>query len=136
MQRKEKSQKIKNEKKQQKQQQKYPSLAQFIFLQCITVKPPFSGHSLKPTPLCSRNVSQEQKKRQPSSYNETSMQRTLYSGHFLIEDIIFRSQFTLPPRTDLSIADTPKKRPNMTFLVTSLYVFYFRRFLRFPLSFL
>ena len=34
------------------------------------------------------------------------MQRTFYSGHLSIADIIFRSQLTLPPRTDLSIEDT------------------------------
>ena len=33
------------------------------------------------------------------------MQRTLYSGHLSTVDIIFRSQLTLAPRTDLSIAD-------------------------------
>ena len=34
------------------------------------------------------------------------MQRTFYSRHLSIVDIIFRAQLTLLPRTDLSIADT------------------------------
>ena len=53
------------------------------------------------------------------------MQRTLYSGHLSIADIIFRSQLTLPSRTDHSIADTPNNRPYKTFLVRNLYTFYF-----------
>ena len=43
--------------------------------------------------------------------------RTLYSGHFSIEDIVFRFQLTLPPRTD-----TSKIRH---FLARNLYTFYF-----------
>ena len=73
MQRKEKKSKNQKWKKIAKTTTKVPVPCPVYFLQCITVKPPFSGHTLKPTPLCSRNVSQEQKKRQPSSYNETSM---------------------------------------------------------------
>ena len=38
------------------------------------------------------------------------MQRTLYSEHLSIVDIIFRSQLTLHPRTDLSIAGTSNIR--------------------------
>ena len=53
------------------------------------------------------------------------MQRTLYSGHLSTADIIFRSQLTLPSRTDPSIVDTPNNRPHKTFLVRSLYKFYF-----------
>ena len=56
------------------------------------------------------------------------MQWTLYSGYLSIADIIFRSQFTLPPITDLSIADAPNNRPYKTFLVRNLYAFYFRQF--------
>ena len=40
----------------------------------------------------------------------TSVQRTLYSGHLSIVDIIFSSQLKLPPRTNLSIADTSNIR--------------------------
>ena len=48
------------------------------------------------------------------------MQRTLYSGHLSIVDIIFRSQLTLPPRIYLSIADTSNIR-----VLRNLYTFYF-----------
>ena len=36
------------------------------------------------------------------------MERARYSGHLSIMDVIFRSQFTLSPRTDLSVVDTRK----------------------------
>ena len=52
------------------------------------------------------------------------MWRTLYSGHLSIADIIFRSEFTLPPRTDLPIANTPNNRP---YIRHSLYVFCLRQ---------
>ena len=51
-------------------------------------------------------------------------------------DIIFRSQFTLPPRTDLSIADTPNNRPYKTFLVRNLYTFYFRQCFKISFKFI
>ena len=37
---------------------------------------------------------------------QTLITKPARSGNFSIEDIIFRSQLTLPPRTDLSMADT------------------------------
>ena len=46
--------------------------------------------------------------------------KPLCTGHFM--DIIFRSRFTLTPRTDLSIADTPNSRLYKTF-VRILYFF-------------
>ena len=55
------------------------------------------------------------------------MQRTLYSGHLSIADIIFRNQFKIPFRTDLSIADTPNNKPCKTFLARNLYKFYLRQ---------
>ena len=55
------------------------------------------------------------------------MKQTIYSGHLSIEDIIFKSQFTLPFRIDLSIADKPNNSPYKTFLVRNLYTFYFRQ---------
>ena len=63
------------------------------------------------------------------------MQWTLYSRYLSIADIIFRSQFTLPPITDLSIADAPNNRPYKTFLVRNLYAFYFRQFFTVSLKF-
>ena len=55
------------------------------------------------------------------------MQRTLYSKHFCIVGIIFRSQFTLFPRTDLSVTGTPDSWPYKTFLIRNLYTFCFRQ---------
>ena len=49
----------------------------------------------------------------------------LYSGHISRVDIIFMFQFTLPPRTDLFIADTPNSRPYKTLLVKNMHTFYF-----------
>ena len=46
--------------------------------------------------------------------------KPLCTGHFM--DIIFRSRFTLTPRTDLFIADTPNSRLYKTF-VRILYFF-------------
>ena len=45
-------------------------------------------------------------------HNKTSMYRAFYRGHFSIADIIFRSQFTLPPGTDHSITDMPNNSPS------------------------
>ena len=61
------------------------------------------------------------------------MWRTLYSGQLSIERIIFRSQFTLLPRIDVSIAETPNNRSYKTFIVRNLYTFYIRQC--FPVSF-
>ena len=55
------------------------------------------------------------------------MLRTLYRVHLSIPDIIFRCQFTLPPRTDRSIADTTNSRLYETFLGRNLYTFCFRQ---------
>ena len=55
------------------------------------------------------------------------MQRTLNSGHLSIVDIIFRSQFTSPPRNDLSLADTSNNGPHKIFLARNLFSFYFRQ---------
>ena len=57
------------------------------------------------------------------------MQRILCSVHLSIADIIFRSQFTLPPRTELYITDTSDSRPYKALFVTNLYTFYFKRFI-------
>ena len=59
--------------------------------------------------------------------NKTSMLRTHYRVHLSISGIIFRCQFTLPPRTDLSIADTTNSRLYETFLGRNLYTFCFRQ---------
>ena len=64
------------------------------------------------------------------------MRRILYSGHVSIAKVIYRSQFTLPPRIDLSIADKPNSRPYKTFLIRNLYRFYFRQCATVLLSFL
>ena len=61
------------------------------------------------------------------------MQRTLYSGHLSIVDITFRLQLTLPPRTDLSIADTSNIRH---FLQEICIHFTLDNVLQFRLSFL
>ena len=42
-------------------------------------------------------------------------------------NIIFRSQFTLSPASDPSIAATHNSRQYQTFLVRNLYTFYFRQ---------
>ena len=57
------------------------------------------------------------------------MQRALYSGYLSIANIIFRSQFTLPPSTDISITDKFDSRPYKTFFVRNLYTFYFKQYL-------
>ena len=67
------------------------------------------------------------------SHNKTFMWRTLYSEHLSIVDIIFRSQLTLPPRTDLSIADTSNIRH---FLQEICIHFTLDNVLQFRLSFL
>ena len=61
------------------------------------------------------------------------MQRTLYSGQFSILDIIFRSQLTLPTRTDLPMADTSNIRQ---FLEEICIHFTLDNVLHFRLSFL
>ena len=53
-----------------------------------------------------------------------------------MSDVIFRSQFTLPPITDLSIADTPNNRAFKTFSVRNLYTFYFTQCFMVSLRFL
>ena len=54
-----------------------------------------------------------------------SKTKVLCSGHFIantsLNCVIFRSQLTLPTRTDLSIAEKPNKRSCKTFLVSNLY---------------
>ena len=65
--------------------------------------------------------------------SNSSMQRTLYSGHLFIVDIIFRSELTLPPRTYLSIADTSNI---MHFLQNICIHFTLENVLQFLLSFL
>ena len=68
----------------------------------ILVNPPYSKHHLYRTPLYDGHFSQKQIKRRSNSHNK--------SGNF-IADISpfmgFRSQCTLLPTTDLSVADTP-----------------------------
>ena len=55
------------------------------------------------------------------------MQRRLYYGHLSLIDIIFRSPFTLPPGTDLSIVDTRHNNLYKICLVRNLYTFQFRQ---------
>ena len=56
-----------------------------------------------------------------------------YSGHISIVDIIFRPQLILPPRTDLSIADTS----NIKHFLQEIYIhFTLGNVLLFRLSFL
>ena len=57
--------------------------------------------------------------------------KSLYSAHFITDlsmaDIIFKSKFTLLPKTDLSIADTLNNRLCNTFLVRNVHIFYFKQ---------
>ena len=69
------------------------------------MKPPYSGYPLQRTPLYNGYFSQERIKWSSNSHNKSSMYRTLYSRHLSVVGIPFRSQLTLIPRTDLSIAD-------------------------------
>ena len=50
-------------------------------------------------------------------------------------DVIFRSQLTLLPGSELSIEDTSNNRSYKIFLVTSWYIFYFRKCFIVPLKF-
>ena len=63
------------------------------------------------------------------------MWQAFYSGYASIVKIIFRCQFTLTPRTDLFIADTPNNRPFKTFLVEKCINFTSDNVLQFRLSF-
>ena len=75
--------------------------------------------------------------RQTSFLADISLQWTLFSGpdemmvHFSYQNLhvadTLRSQFTLSPRTDLSIADMPINRLYKTFLLRNLYTFYCRQ---------
>ena len=55
------------------------------------------------------------------------MQWVFYSGYLSTVDIVFRFQLTIPPITELSIAETPNNRSCKTFLVRNFYTFYFRQ---------
>ena len=56
------------------------------------------------------------------------LQQNLYvADTYYIADIIFGSQFTVTPWTDLSVVDSSNNRPYKTFLVRNLYIFYFRQ---------
>ena len=49
-------------------------------------------------------------------------------------DIVFRCQFTLPPRTDILVANKPNNMPCKT-LVRNLYTFYFKQCFTVSLTF-
>ena len=57
---------------------------------------------------------------------QTVLAKPLCSEHFTA-DIIFRSKFTLLPRTNLSIGDMSNNRPYKTFFVRNLYTVYFKQ---------
>ena len=60
---------------------------------------------------------------------QTLITKRLCKGQIIvetIEDIICSSQFTFPPRTNLSKVYTPNNKPYKIFLVRNLYAFYFR----------
>ena len=68
-----------------------------------------------------------------NSHNKISMLWTLYSKQLYTVDIIFRSQLTLPPGTEFSIADTSNIRH---FLLEMCINFTLGNVLQFHLSFL